>query len=85
MNIDRYHFLPETDVLTTRAPMLHQYCDSYWVVHPEKGLAFFGKGYSHPQCNTNREISVRLCPEWGEIKFFPHVLVPLELSDYQER
>lgn len=85
MNIDRFHFLPESDVLSTKAHIIYQYRDAYWVVHPEKGLAFFDKGYGHPQCNTNRDIANRLCPEWGEIKYFARVLVPCNINDYVER
>jgi hypothetical protein len=80
-----YHFVAENDAtIHSRSPYLHQYLDSWWVVHPEKGLVFYGEGYGHPQCNRSKELSERLCPEWGTIKFFERVLVPLNLSDYKE-
>lgn len=84
MNIDRYHFLPEENILNTKAHIIYNYMNSYWVVHPEKGLAFWDKGYSHPQCNSNEELSKSLCPEWGTIKFIDRVLVPCNLNDYKD-
>jgi hypothetical protein len=79
-----FHFLPEAEVLESKAHMLHQYRNSWWVVHPERGLAFFRKGFSSPQCNTNEQIARRLCPAWGEIKFIERVLVPLNIRDYDQ-
>lgn len=84
MSSDRYHFIPESEILSSKSYTLYQYANAYWVVHPEKGLAFWDKGYSHPQCNSNKEISERLCPDWGIVKFYDRVLVPLNLSDYKE-
>lgn len=84
MNIERYHFLSEENILNTKAHIVYNYMNSYWVIHPEKGLAFFDKGFSHPQCNTNEEISKRLCPEWGEVKLIERVLVPCNVNDYKD-
>jgi hypothetical protein len=83
-DLSRFHFLPEDQIEAARQHMLHQYLDSYWVVHPEKGLAFYGKGYGSPQCNRNESIARRFCPPWGEIKFIPRVLVPLNINDYKD-
>ena len=82
---NHFHFLPEDQILASRNWAVHQYLDSWWIVHPEKGLAFFKKGYGSPQCNRDESISRRLCPSWGEIKFFERVIVPLNISDYQDR
>lgn len=84
MNIDKFHFVALSEITSSKSHMLYQYLNSYWVVHPEKGIAFFDKGYGHPQCNSNESIAKRLCPEWGEIKFIEKVLVPLNISDYRE-
>lgn len=78
----KYHFIPLEQATKPKGYMLHHWANSYWVVHPEKGLAFFGKGYGSPQCNTNEEISKRLCPSWGVIKFIETVFAPLNISDY---
>ena len=85
MTEDKFHFLPLDQATASRAWAVHQFFDSWWVVHPEKGLAFFGKGYGSPQCNKNESISRRLCPAWGEVKFIEYVKVPLNVSDYNDR
>lgn len=86
MNPDRYHFLPMEKALEgSRAHIVYNYLDSYWVMHPEKGLAFWDKGYSSPQCNRNEALAKHLCPDWGVIVFMKVVQVPCNISDYQER
>lgn len=80
----KYHFLPLSDVLSTKAHIIYNYMNNYWVVHSEKGLAFWNKGYGSPQCNSNEELLKRLCPEWGEVKFIERVLVPCNITDYKE-
>lgn len=69
--------------------------NSWWCVHPEKGLAFYnpkyrngkrrrghGNPYGSPQCNPSKEISERLNHEWTEVKFVEAVFLPLIISDY---
>lgn len=84
MDISRFHFIALDEATASKSHILHQYLNKYWVVHPEKGLAFFNKGYGSPQCNSNEAISKKLCPEWGEIKFIERVLVPLDINEYRE-
>jgi hypothetical protein len=80
----RYHFMPIEQATEPKGHMLYQWINAWWVVHPEKGLAFWDKGYSSPQCNRDESISKMLKPVWGEIKFMERVFAPLNLSDYRE-
>lgn len=81
---DKYHFLPANDILKTKACIVYNYMNRYWVIHPEKGLAFYDKGFGSPQCNDNEEIAKRLCPEWGAVVFIERVLVPCDINDYKD-
>jgi hypothetical protein len=78
----KYHFMPLDQASKPKGHIVYNIQNSWWVVHPEKGLAFFGKGYSSPQCNTNESISRHLCPLWGEVKFIEQVFAPCNVSDY---
>lgn len=51
--------------------------DSWWMVHPSKGLVFYRK-YS-PQCNIDSRISKKLAWMYPdcEVAFFPVVFVPI--------
>jgi hypothetical protein len=84
MDIEKYHFMPEHEIETSRHSMVHQWLDSWWVVHPEKGLTFYGKGFGSPQCNRNETLARRFCPDWAVVKFFPRVITPLNVSDYSQ-
>lgn len=81
IDLSKFHFLPEDQVEST-AHHVYQYINYFWVVHPEKGLAFYGKGYTKPQCNRDQRISDMLCPVWGVVKQIPRVIVPLNVNDY---
>lgn len=80
----KYHFVPLDQITSTKAHIIYNYRNMFWVVHPEKGLAFWDKGYGSPQCNHNEDLSKRLCPAWGEIKFIETVLVPCNVNDYKD-
>lgn len=81
----RYHFLPLAEATKPRGGFLNCIKDSYWCVHPERGLAFWGKGHGSPQCNTNESIAKRLCPSCAEIQKIETVFAPLKISDYMDR
>lgn len=85
ISIEKYHFLSLEAASKPKGHIIYHYSNSWWIVHPEKGLAFYGKGFSSPQCNTNESISRRLCPEWGEIRFIETAFAPCNVSDYAER
>jgi hypothetical protein len=90
--------LPETDYVfvpvdqLTSPPEGHvdHLGQRWWMVHPEKGLAFYnphrrsghGNPYGSPQCNSNKKISERLCQPWAEVRLIDHVFLPLKMQDY---
>lgn len=86
---ERWRFLPKDQAINGPT---HGFCQVYsnrwWVVHPEKGLAFFWskgvKGLGSPQCNSNESISRRLGTtiEGATLEFIPRVFVPINLGDW---
>lgn len=83
--IEKFHFLKLEEASKPKGHIIYHIPNSWWVVHPDKGLAFYGKGFGSPQCNTNEMISRRLCPEWGEVQFIETVFAPCNVSDYSDR
>jgi hypothetical protein len=89
---DRLVYLPEGDTLSATG-MAQVLRDRWFSVHPERGLIFWQcekrrKGQlrgASPQCNGSeaiaRDLAARMYP-WAETKFFPLVLVPINVSDY---
>lgn len=82
--ISKYHFMKLEEAQHPKGHIVYNIINSWWVVHAEMGLAFWGKGYSSPQCNTNEEIARRLCPDWGTIQFIERVFAPCNVSDYRD-
>lgn len=80
----KYHFVSLDQASIPKDGFLHCYKNRYWSVHPTKGLAFWGKGYASPQCNSNESLAKRLAPPWAEVKFIETVLVPLDITAYME-
>ena len=66
------------------AGLIEHIKDSWWVTHPEKGVAFFDKRRQSPQCNRNEEIARRIggMYPWAEIKFIPSVFRRIDPQDY---
>lgn len=54
----QYAYLPWEKVLDPRGHLAAVYRNSWWVVDPEKGLAFYkdGRGFLYPQCNTDYRV-----------------------------
>ncbi len=95
-----YVFLTVEEAVTPRKGGFFQhYVDAWWVVHPERGLAFYNPKdrrtgrrrhgrYGSPQCNTDERISrmfgTKTVP-WphARIEQFPSVWVPIDISDYR--
>lgn len=86
-----YKFLPKEKALTpTKGGFYRLITDNYWLVHPDKGLAFYwmkgDKGLGSPQCNKD-EIFVRhiehLSGEKVEVEFLPAAWVPISLDDFR--
>lgn len=88
---DRWRFIPEKNAdIAPKNGFCQILRDHWWVVCPERGLAFFWskgvKGLGSPKCNINESISRRLgstIPN-AEIKFFPLVIVPIDMRDYDQ-
>jgi hypothetical protein len=66
MNENSFHFLP---VVEATSPFSGTYFrlirDSWWIVHPERGLVFFKRphypnGMGAPQCNPNEMIARKM-------------------------
>lgn len=95
-----YMFLPVDEATApVKAGMFQHYVDAWWVVHPERGLAFFNPpgrrrragSLGSPQCNTDERIARKVGPVTAgtvfpevEIRQFPSVWVPIDISDYRD-
>jgi hypothetical protein len=92
-----YRFLPvEEAVHPAAGGFFRHYVSYWWVVHPEKGLAFFNppardgrrrhSGLGAPQCNTAKRISQLVCdsgiPWSAEVRLLESAWVPADISDY---
>lgn len=95
---DDYKFLPFDEAASPAGGgHFFHYTDCYWVVHPERGLAFFnppgrnGRRRSHglgaAQCNTDprsREFAARMGYPWpAEVRLIVSAWVPVNISDYR--
>lgn len=100
LRIEDYLFLSVEEATAPPGGSFFQhYVDAWWLVHPEKGLAFYnpvndrtgrrrmGK-LGAPQCNTDERISrmvgAKSCP-WPdpEVRKLASVWVPADPGDYQ--
>lgn len=67
----KFTFIPIEEATSPTAPGLFEHVvNSWWIKHPEHGLAFFTRGYKHPlhpQSNTNERLVRRMAD--GEIKY----------------
>lgn len=91
---DDYVFIPFEKAYFPREGVFDHYVDKYWLVHPEKGLAFYNpknrngnrsRKFGAPQCNDSKAIvySVAKHAEWPhEIRQIPLVFVPIDMSEY---
>jgi hypothetical protein len=84
---DRYVYMPVSDIMVSGGLCQH-IKDSWWVVHPERGLVFFPYSRRNPriqesmaQCSTNEIIARRYCPPFAEIRFFASVLQPVHVTE----
>lgn len=83
MNLSEYRFLPLQQAEYAEG-LVHVIRDRWWIIHPEKGLAFF-RGRS-PQCNASREIVEMVLgkdpdPELAVV-FLPVVYLPICGNDW---
>lgn len=71
------------DKLTAESGIVSAIRDSWWSVHPERGVMIYKKHF--PQCNSNENIGRRLTEKlypWAETRFIPLVLVRVDPRDY---
>lgn len=86
--VDKYSYMPLEKA--TRTPTdgfcWELYAERFWIVHPEKGIAFYdpaGKGRRiSPQCNSAEAVAARLRPEGHEVQYIARVWVRHNCSDY---
>jgi hypothetical protein len=91
--IDKFTFLPEEEAINpTKGQYFELMNDQWWVVHPDRGLAFYNPsrnqraGLGYPQCNIDETIARALSDDghldWPhEVKFFSRVFVPVNRKD----
>lgn len=80
----RLFFVPVAEALIPPAGIIEHLKDHWWIVHPERGLAFWDKLHKSPQCNSSESITRRLASAypWAEVRFFPSVFRRVKISDY---
>lgn len=78
----RLTFIPRDKASTPPPGLIRHIKDSWWIVHPEKGVVFF-KQHS-PQCNRNKEITRRIAAmyPWAEVRFIPSVFHKINPDDW---
>lgn len=78
----RLRYVP-LDKATVPPPGLIEHIkDSWWSVHPERGLIFFKDS---PQCNQNEAVSRHISSghyPWAEVQFIPSVFRTINPQDY---
>lgn len=85
--MSHYRFVPIEEAIIPPQGLINHLKDRWWVVHPEKGLAYYiganGK-HSSPQCNgseaTMRHYEANC--SWAEIRFIPSVFHKIDPQDY---
>jgi len=86
-----YKFFPKEKALTpTKGGFYRLITDNYWLVHPDKGLAFYwmkgDKGMGFPQCHTQKIFLhhiENLSGEKVEVEFLPAAWVPISLDEFR--
>jgi hypothetical protein len=94
IHISDYNFLPVDEAVSPAGGTFFQhYVNHWWLVHPEKGLAFYarrsGHGLGSPQCNSSEQIARMVADKtvpWedAEVRLFPSVWVPISIQDYRD-
>lgn len=94
-----YMYLSEAEAVAPSKGLFFRRCaDSWWAVRPGHGLVFFNpsnrrtgrRKFSYlgaPQCNTDeriKQLTARTLPFEVDVRKFPLVFVPVNLSDYSD-
>lgn len=75
----KFHSIP--DWATPRTGLFHVFTDRWWVVDDDGNPLFYGRELA-PQCNTNRDIAVRIA-NGRPIRQLAVVYVPIKTSDWR--
>ena len=80
----KYIFVPVEKATVPPPGLIEHLKDRWWLVHPERGLAFFDERAMSPQCNSNETIARHLARNhpWAEVQFFPSVFRRINPKDY---
>jgi len=86
----RLKFVSLEEASTPPSGIIEHIKDYYWIVHPEKGVAFWltkiGRTKQHisPQCNMYKSIVERFALRypWAEVKQIPSVFRGVDPNDY---
>lgn len=82
----RLAFVPEAEACQPRNGLIECHIDHWWIVHPERGLVFYGAKSTHreslsPQCNRDRSVTeyLRSMYPWAEVRQVPLVFSPANI------
>lgn len=89
MNIDDFVKVPISKLTSPQGGGLYFiYHNMYWAVTENNELLFFRKGYTSPQCNSNKQIVQDvLCKNIGgnfRVELIEYVYIPKEEYDYKD-
>lgn len=82
---DKFEFVPVEEAIIPPPGLIDHMKDRWWIVHPDKGLAFFkSRGSLSPQCNGDERITRRLSEAypWAEVRFIPSAFRRINPNDY---
>ena len=82
LNEDRFSFVPIDKAIEPPSGLIEHLKNKWWIVHPEKGVAFFEGKFA--QCNSNEILARRLASgyPWAEVRFLPSVFRSINPQDY---
>lgn len=83
-------FFKLSDLIVPPSGLIEHLRNKHWIVHPEKGLAFWRSYHKDPDtllkpwCNDNPEITKIMLKHfpWGEVQFVPSVFRKINPRDY---
>lgn len=80
----RFYFVSKEKATVPPAGLIEHIKDSWWLVHPEKGLTFFDKKIGSPQCNKNESLTRSWAAQhpWAVVEFIPSVFRSINPQDY---
>lgn len=87
--LEKFEFLPIEQAKTARKGLIHCFENSYWCVHPQRGLAFYNPRHrkddhetvlGSPQCNSSEAIAKMITRnrDWAEVVFIDKAFVDVD-------